>query len=129
MAFRDHVQFTGRMDRQNLRKAYGAAQALLYVSYFEGFGIPIIEAFRCHIPVIGSNATSIPEVAEEGALLCDPFDIEAISKSIARIRQEPELRKKLAQAGAQRAKQFSWDNTAEIVWESLLKVTGKKDQS
>lgn len=126
MDSKDHVIFTGRMDRQRLKAAYGAAQALLYVSYFEGFGIPVVEAFRCHTPVIGSNVTSIPEVAGDGALLVDPFDIEAISNAIARIRKDPEMRNKLARAGAQRATLFSWDNTAETLWRSLMKVAERE---
>ena len=125
MQHKPDVIFSGRMNSEELRKAYGAAEALLYISYFEGFGIPIIEAYRCHTPVITSNVTSMPEVAGDGALYVDPFDIETIVKAIHKLRNDSELRKQLVNAGIKKSKQFSWDYTAQNIWETIQDVTSK----
>lgn len=122
MEYNDEVIFSGRMSPRQLRRAYGAAEALLYVSYFEGFGIPIIEAYRCHVPVITSNVTSMPEIAGDGALLVNPFDYKDISGAINRLRQEFDLKEQLIKAGAERANTFSWDKTASLLWDSIQKA-------
>lgn len=122
MGYKQDVIFSGRMSPEELRKAYGAAEALLYVSYFEGFGIPILEAYRCHTPVITSKVTSMPEVAGQGALLVDPFDIHDISEAISRLRQEFSLKQQLVEEGKKRAEEFSWDKTASKIWESIQKT-------
>ncbi|MFW6019155.1 MAG: glycosyltransferase family 4 protein [Bacteroidales bacterium] len=118
------VIFWGRMNSEELRKAYGAAEALLYISYFEGFGIPIVEAFRCHTPVITSNVTSMPEVAGNGALYVDPFDIDTIVHAIRKLRTNLTLRQQLVDAGIEQSKQFSWDDTAREIWKTIQEVTG-----
>jgi glycosyltransferase involved in cell wall biosynthesis len=88
---------------------------------FEGFGIPILEAFACDIPVITSNCTSMPEVAGEAALLCDPRDVADISRAMKRITEDDALRTQLVtQARIQRDK-FSWDKTADLLWQSVMK--------
>jgi glycosyltransferase involved in cell wall biosynthesis len=124
MDYKPDVIFSGRMSPEELRKAYGAAEALLYVSYFEGFGIPILEAYRCHTPVITSKVTSMPEVAGQGALLVDPFDIHDISEAISRLRQEFSLKQQLVEEGRKRAEAFSWDKTASKIWESIQRTLG-----
>ncbi|MCF8219491.1 MAG: glycosyltransferase family 4 protein [Bacteroidales bacterium] len=125
MQHKPDIIFSGRMNSEELRKAYGAAEALLYISYFEGFGIPIIEAYRCHTPVITSNVTSMPEVAGDGALYVDPFDIETIVMAIHKLRNDNELRKQLVNAGIKKSKQFSWDYTAQNIWKTIQEVTSK----
>ncbi len=125
MEHKEDVIFSGRMSPQQLSKAYGAAECLLYVSYFEGFGIPIIESYRCKTPVITSDVTSMPEVAGKGALLVDPFDIGSIAGAIKQIRTGAEVTEELRQAGYERSKEFSWDKTAEKVWQSIVKVAGR----
>ena len=74
MSCKDDVVFVGRLSAEDLHRVTAAALASVYVSYFEGFGIPILEAFKCDTPVITSNVTSMPEVAEDAALLVDPFN-------------------------------------------------------
>ncbi|MGM0612199.1 MAG: glycosyltransferase family 4 protein [Bacteroidota bacterium] len=125
MQHKTDIIFSGRMNSEELRKAYGAAEALLYISYFEGFGIPIIEAYRCHTPVITSNVTSMPEVAGDGALYVDPFDNESVVKAIHKLRNDSELRKQLVNAGIEKSKQFSWDYTAKNIWKTIQDVTNK----
>ena len=103
-----------------LNKVTAAAFASVYVSYFEGFGIPIIEAYRCDVPVITSNVTSMPEVAGDAALLVDPFSIESIAGAMVKVMDE-NVRKSLIEKGRIRKNDFSWDKTAEGWWDVLVK--------
>ena len=114
--------FVGRMTPDKLKNLYGAALALTFVPYFEGFGIPIIEAMNCETAVITSNLTSMPEVAQHAALLVDPFSIESISDAMIQLYENKELRFELIEKGKQRAQDFSWDKTADNFWKSIEKV-------
>jgi glycosyltransferase involved in cell wall biosynthesis len=118
----DDVVFCGRQKLKELRNILAASLALTYVSYFEGFGIPIVEAFRCHVPVITSNVTSMPEVAGDAALLVDPFNPASISKAMMRIYEEPDLRQDLIRRGMERSDEFSWQKTADRLWASIEKT-------
>lgn len=122
MQFKDQVVFMGHLDTNQLNKVYGAALSLAYVSYFEGFGIPIVEAFRSGCPVITSNVTSMPEVAGDAALLVDPFNVAEIQSALLRIADSEVLRKELIRKGYDQVKIFSWDISAERLWESMMKV-------
>jgi len=122
MEFKGRVHFTGRMDQHDLRNAYAGALALVYVSYFEGFGIPLLEAMKCDCPVIASNATALPEVAQDAAVYCDPFDTNSIAEQLVAVSRDQALREKLKANGRERVKAFSWDRTAEAVWNSILKT-------
>jgi glycosyltransferase involved in cell wall biosynthesis len=126
MEFSGEVIFCGRQKLQELRKILGAALALTYVSYFEGFGIPIVEAFRCHVPVITSNVTSMPEVAGDAALLVDPFNPSAISDAMFKITEDPEVRASLIRNGTARKDEFTWQRTADLLWESIEKAINIK---
>ena len=117
---KDDVVFAGRLSAEDLHRVTAAALASVYVSYFEGFGIPILEAFRCDTPVITSNVTSMPEVARDAALLVDPFSEDSIAEAMARVL-DPEVRKDLVEKGRVRARDFSWDQTANDIWNSLMK--------
>jgi glycosyltransferase involved in cell wall biosynthesis len=122
MKFKEDVIFAGRLETNDMHLAMGSALALTYVSYFEGFGIPIVEAFRCGTPVITSNVTSMPEIAGDAALLVDPFSPEDIAVSMGKISTDNNLRDKLIKAGTDRAKVFTWDKSAERLWKSVEKV-------
>ena len=98
-----------------------SALASVYVSYFEGFGIPILEAFKCDTPVITSNVTSMPEVAEDAALLVDPFSEASIAEGMTEMLDE-NVREALIEKGRERAKDFSWDLATEGIWNSLMKA-------
>ena len=82
MEFQDEVIFTGRQNGPDLARIVACAQAMVFVPYFEGFGIPILEAFKSGTPLITSNLTAMPEVAGDGAVLVDPFDIDQISSAM-----------------------------------------------
>ena len=122
MQFKEQVHFSGRLSIDDLHRALASAMALTYVSYFEGFGIPIVEAFRCGVPVITSNVTSMPEVAGDAALLTDPFDPLSISKAMTRIYHEKKLREELVIKGKKRKEVFTWQKSADRLWQSILKT-------
>jgi glycosyltransferase involved in cell wall biosynthesis len=124
MKYRHDVIFTGRLEAEQLNELYGASLALTFVPYFEGFGIPILEAFNAGTAVITSNVTSMPEVAGDAALLVDPFSVGSITKAMIDISTNAELRKRLIAASQERAKLFSWDNTARVLWEAIEKAAG-----
>jgi len=125
MVFKDQVIFTGRMTPVELKRLYGSALALTFVPYFEGFGIPIIEAMNCGTPVITSNVTSMPEVAGDAALLVDPFSVESISDAMIKIYADTDLRNNLIKKGLIQCQKFSWDITASKFWESIEKLLAK----
>ncbi len=122
MTFRDEVIFSGRLKVAELRNVLASALALTYVSYFEGFGIPIVEAFRCDVPVITSNVTSMPEIAGDAALLVDPFSPESIAGAMLEIATKPDLRNQLIMKGRIRKDEFTWQKTADRLWESMMKA-------
>jgi glycosyltransferase involved in cell wall biosynthesis len=102
------VAFLGYCPREVMPALYSGAQCLVFPSLFEGFGIPVVEAMRSGCPVVCSNATSLPEVAGDAALLVDPNDPEALAAAIGRILDEPGLRASLASRGLEQASRFSW---------------------
>lgn len=120
--FKEDVVFVGRLNSAELHSAIASALAMLYVSFFEGFGIPIVEAFYCDVPVITSNVTSMPEVAGDAALLVNPFSFESISEAMARITTDDNLRSTLIEKGRERRKLYTWQKTADGLWETLMKA-------
>ncbi len=122
MKYKDEVIFTAHLNSENLHKVLASALALTYVSYFEGFGIPIVEAFYCDTPVITSNVTSMPEVAGDAALLIDPFSIDSIAEAMQKISTDEKLRNSLVEKGRERRKTFSWQKTSERLWNSIEKA-------
>ena len=112
MRHKDDVVFVGHLQIDDLQRVTAAALASVYVSYFEGFGIPIVEAYKCDVPVITSNVTSMPEVAGDAALLVDPFSIESISSALELVMDE-NVRNSLIEKGRIRRNDFSWDKAAE----------------
>ncbi|OQA01019.1 MAG: D-inositol 3-phosphate glycosyltransferase [Bacteroidetes bacterium ADurb.Bin408] len=125
MQYRDDVIFLGRLETEHLCKVYSAALALSFVPYFEGFGIPIIEAFSCGVPVITSNCTSMPEIAADAALLVNPFDVEEIAAAMGRIATDNALRAQLVEKGYVRRQDFSWDKTAAALWACVINALQK----
>lgn len=122
LSCKDDVIFAGRVSTANLHKIVASALAMTYVSYFEGFGIPIVESFYCGTPVITSNVTSMPEVAGDAALLIDPFSVESISDAMTKIATDPKLRNSLIEKGFERGKNFSWQKSADRLWASIEKA-------
>ncbi|MGB0176698.1 MAG: glycosyltransferase family 4 protein, partial [Owenweeksia sp.] len=116
--YKEDIIFTGRLEGKDLNKVLASSHALLFVSHFEGFGIPIVEAFRCEVPVITASTTSMPEVAGDAALICNPQDLQEIAGAMGRIN-EAGLRKDLISRGRERASLFTWDHSADMMWDSI----------
>ena len=115
------VHFTGHLPLEELAKIMGAASVFTYVPYFEGFGIPLVEAMKCGTPILSGNLTSLPEVAGDAALYCDPMNVEDIANKLFEIASNDVLRVNLSQLGLERSQLFSWDKSAEIVWNEIVK--------
>jgi glycosyltransferase involved in cell wall biosynthesis len=127
MKFNKDVDFCGRLEPLELNRVISSATALTYVSYFEGFGIPILEAFYCETPVITSNVTSMPEVAGDAAILVDPFSAKSISEGMAKIATDPSLSLKLNEKARERRQVFNWQKTAGLLWDSMEKALYSKN--
>ncbi len=119
MRFKEDVVFTGRLSNNELHQVLGAALALTFVPYFEGFGIPAIEAMNAGVPVICSNTTSLPEVGGSAVLYVDPFSLNQIKDAMIKIHQDKDLRDMLILKGFAQKDKFSWDKTAELLWGSI----------
>lgn len=119
MQHKDAVIFTGHLQLQELTKVVAAADALVFPSLFEGFGIPVLEARYCNVPVICSEASSLPEVGGEHAIYFDPHHVEDIKLALMRFEEKKESFKNFQDADAAR-KQFSWNKAAEKISELIL---------
>ena len=113
-----HVIFTGFVPEEHLPIFYNGCDTFIYPSFYEGFGLPPLEAMNCGTPVIASKLTSIPEVVGDGGILINPYDITEISEAIGTLLSDEKLRAELSYKALKRAKEFSWQNTAQ----STLKV-------
>lgn len=116
------VVFTGRLQKNELTKLTASAFAVTFVPVFEGFGIPILEAMNCDVPVITSLVTSMPEVVADAALLCDPMNVDSIKDAMLKIYKDENLRKELITKGKRRRENFSWDKTADALWKCIEKT-------
>lgn len=122
MKYKKNVIFTGRLQINELRYAMGGASALTFVPFFEGFGIPMVEAMYCHVPIIASNTTSMPEVAGNAALYTDPNDIISIADAMQQMAVNHTLREDLVANTKNRKSIFSWDNTADRLYECIESI-------
>ena len=125
MTFSKDVIFCGRLAPERLHHILGASSGLCYVTLYEGFGIPVLEAMRCDIPILASNATSLPEVAGDAAIYADPESVSSIVKGMKSLALDKELRKRLIVEGRKRRLAFSWDQTADKLWSSFEKIIPK----
>jgi glycosyltransferase involved in cell wall biosynthesis len=121
MKFKEDVIFTGRLLPEELKNVLASAFAMTFVPYFEGFGIPIIEAMNCDVPVITSNVTSMPEVAGDAALLVNPFSVEDIKNAMIKIITDNEFRINLIEKAKNQRQKFSWELTAGKLWRTIEK--------
>lgn len=120
------LNFTGRLKRPQVAQVIAAAEGLLLPSLFEGFGIPVLEAMACGVPVLTSNSTSLPEVAGGAAVLVDPSNVQLIKQGIEQLLYNDELRQQCIQKGLKRAAQFSWDQSAEALFQALERIFPEK---
>ena len=124
------VRFLGRVTDLELITLYSMADVFAFPSFFEGFGIPPLEAMACGAPVITSNTSSLPEVAGDAALLVDPNDISALARAIQSLLEDEQLRSELVQKGYQQAKKYTWDRSARRMLQVYQKLyNGETDFS
>lgn len=122
MRFKNDVIFTGRVATSDLHDIFGAALALTFVPFFEGFGIPVVEAMTAGVPVLCSNTTSIPEVGGNAVIYADPMKIDQITDAMLKLANDKELRQELIEKGFEQKNKFSWDETAHLLWESIKRT-------
>ena len=124
--FGPDILFTGSVNRTVLRRLYGASVALIFVPWFEGFGIPVVEAQRCGTPCILSDTSSLPEVSGGAALCAGPADAGAIASAMARLVSDEALRHRLTEEGKRNSERYTWDNAATKMWNCIIKTVNNK---
>lgn len=125
MRHRDDVLLVGRAEPDDLSALMSAAEALVYPSYFEGFGIPILEAMYAETAVICSRTTSMPEVGGDAALYVDPTSHEDIAHAIMKL-EDKKFRNSLIEKGRVQREKFSWDKTANLLWTSMMATINER---
>ncbi len=106
------VHFVGRVTSEDLLALYNAAELLAHPAFYEGFGLPPLEAMACGLPVVVSNVASLPEVVGDAGLLIDPHDVDELTVAMWRVLNEPDLRQEMRTRGLQQAARFSWERAA-----------------
>ena len=121
----DQVRFLGRIPAPDLRALYRVAHCLVFPSLFEGWGLPVFEAFAGGVPVACSSATGLSEQTGGAALLFDPFDVGAMAEALGRVWEDASLRRQLAAAGCRRARSLTWRRTATAYRALYREVAGR----
>ncbi len=119
---KEDIIFTGRLADEELNLVLGSSMALTFVPYYEGFGIPLIEAMEARVPIITSNVTSLPEIAGNAALLVNPMEVSEIKNAMLQLYTKPDLRQSLINNGLQQKQKFSWEKSGDLLWQSVLKT-------
>ena len=117
------IIFTGFVSNGTLREIFKNADAFIFPSLHEGFGIPVLESFYFKKPLLCSNTTSLPEIAGDAALLINPFEVDEIKNAMVKIWQDEPLRNDLIQKGIIQKQKFTWEKSGDLLWESIKKAT------
>ena len=120
--YKDNVVLTGYLEEGELARLMAAAYALVYPSLFEGFGVPVIEAMRCGVPVLTSKNSAMEEISAGAALYFDPAAVEDIAEKLMRIYKDERGRGELIEKGKEIAANYTWQKTADAVWEAVLQA-------
>jgi glycosyltransferase involved in cell wall biosynthesis len=120
--YRDDVVLLDYLPDDQLMKITAASYAVVYPSFFEGFGLPIVEAMQSGVPVICSNISSMPEVGADAALYADPTHPDDIAKHMLNLYRDETMRNELAEKGKERAASFNWDRSAEHLWQIIART-------
>jgi glycosyltransferase involved in cell wall biosynthesis len=115
------INLPGWVAEEDVPYLMNAAEAFIFPSWYEGFGIPILEAMACGCPVITANTTACPETAGQAGILIDPADSQALAEAMIKLAQDKNYRQQLIVAGLARVQQFSWQKTAQTTWEAIKK--------
>ena len=124
LGLEDRVLLTGYVPKDDLAALLSGAQAFIYPSLYEGFGLPVLEAMACGTPVVCSNVSSLPEVAGDAALLVDPLDVEAIAQAILDLIADDSVGRELVARGYRQIECFSWRRCAQEALEVFEEVAG-----
>jgi glycosyltransferase involved in cell wall biosynthesis len=122
----DKVMFPGWVDQHDLPAIYSLADCFLFPSYYEGFGIPLLESMACDCPVVTASTGSCPEIAADAALFADPNDPGEIADQVLRVLTDDTLSKELVRRGRERIKDFSWDRAGQMTIDIFRQVGGVK---
>ncbi len=125
LGLQKNVYFAGYCDADHLSYLYNKAEVFVFPSLYEGFGLPVIEAMACGCPVITSNVSALPEVSGNAALLVNPYSVDQLAESMEKVLIDSQLRQRLRADGLIRAKEFSWEKSAEQMVEIYNLVCGK----
>jgi glycosyltransferase involved in cell wall biosynthesis len=128
----DRILFTGYVEDEDLPILYSACSVFVFASYYEGFGLPPLEAMSCGAPIICSNSTSLPEIVGDAARTFDPFSVSQISERLQEVLVSPSLMRQMTEKGLVQAGNFSWRQTAEQlhqVFTQLGDSTGEHSRS
>lgn len=125
--YKKEIHILGRVESDDLVKIVASSKALTLISKLEGFGIPILEAYFCDVPVITSNISSMPEVAGNGALLVNPNSTESVANAMVQINEDDELRNKLIKNARIQRQKFAWEKTAKLLWKSIEKASNTQN--
>jgi len=121
----DHVIHLGYINDEDLPVIYSGAKVFAFLSLYEGFGLPLLEAMACGVPVVAASTSSLPEVVGDAGILVNPYDVKAISESIWKILSNKRLRNELIRKGIERAKLFTWSRAASMTYD-ILKAYQKR---
>lgn len=120
----DNIRYVTANSEEDLVRLYNAADVFAFPSFYEGFGLPVLEAMACGTPVVASNRTSIPEVVGDAGVLVDPEDVRGFSEAIKRVLSEPILAKDFSCRGLDRTTRFTWENTAKATASVYVRILG-----
>jgi glycosyltransferase involved in cell wall biosynthesis len=124
--YRDDVVLTGYVKEEHLVQLVGSAYALVYPSFFEGFGVPVLEAMRCVVPALTSQNSSMQEIGEDAALYFDPTNFNDIADRMMEIYKDENLRSRLIEKGRAVAEKYSWERTAELMWKEITSIVKRE---
>jgi len=125
----NEIRFLGVVPEEDLPVLYSGSGVFVFPSLYEGFGLPLVEAMACGVPVIASNTSSVPEVVGDAALLVSPTEPEAFAEAIWRVRNDENLRKALIEKGLSRAAGFSWGRAASQLLDCFGRVVAEKQST
>jgi glycosyltransferase involved in cell wall biosynthesis len=123
--FKTDIIYFGYAENNELLNLYTFAKLFIFISYYEGFGLPVLEAMKFGVPVITANTSSLPEVVGDAAVVCDPDDISDIREAICKIVQDQEYANQLVKKGYENLKRFSWEETAKATLDVFRKCLKK----
>jgi len=118
----EDIIITDYVPVQDLPLLYNGAEIFVYPSFYEGFGLPVLEAMACGVPVITSNTSVFPEIAGDAAVMIEPCNVQQLSEAMERLLGDADMRQKSSQTGLKRASEFSWENTAIFTLQSYNKA-------